>query len=192
MTRFAETGFPNRKNESWRYLDLQPLERRPLLPARSTARPDAAALKAQLAHFVQPGSAARLVLVDGRFAPELSTIDCPAGVWFAPMAEAIAERPELVRPAIEAASGDAAHPFAALNAAFFADGFVLDVAPGVVAGSADRDHPSRFRRQRGSFHTRGLVSLGEGAAPAWSRPMPGKGGTGATTSSPCVSRPARR
>src|SRR6187401_625704 len=63
MTRFAETGFPNRKNESWRYLDLQPLERRPLLPARAAMRVDATALAAQLAHFVQPGSAARLVLV---------------------------------------------------------------------------------------------------------------------------------
>src|SRR5687767_2382085 len=44
MTRFAETGFPSRKNEGWRYLDLQPLERRPLLPVRVAVRPDAAAL----------------------------------------------------------------------------------------------------------------------------------------------------
>src|SRR5436305_13542058 len=33
MTRFAELGFPTRKSENWRYLDLQQLERRPLLPA---------------------------------------------------------------------------------------------------------------------------------------------------------------
>ena len=37
MTRFAELGFPSRKSENWRYLDLQPLERQPLLPARSAA-----------------------------------------------------------------------------------------------------------------------------------------------------------
>jgi Fe-S cluster assembly protein SufD len=163
MTRFAETGFPSRKNENWRYLDLQPLERRPLLPARAAVRADMAALGAQLAHFVQPGSAARLVLVDGRFAPELSTIEPPEGVWFAAMATAIAERPELVQEGIEAGTGDAAHPFAALNAAFFADGFVLDVAPGVVLEEPIEIIHLASGTSEASFHTRAMVSLGEGA-----------------------------
>ena len=35
LARFAETGFPSRKSESWRYLDLQPLARDPLLPAQA-------------------------------------------------------------------------------------------------------------------------------------------------------------
>jgi Fe-S cluster assembly protein SufD len=164
MTRFAETGFPTRKNENWRYLDLQPLETRPLLPARATARPDRAALDAQLVHFVQPGSAARLVLVDGRFVPELSSLGCPAGVWFAPMARAIVERPELVEAGIEAGNGDAARPFAALNAAFFADGFVLDVAPGVALEQPIEIIHFASGTSEASFHTRGLVSLGEGGS----------------------------
>src|SRR3954453_23466583 len=41
MTRFAELGFPSRRSESWRYIDLQPLERTPLLPARPVASRDA-------------------------------------------------------------------------------------------------------------------------------------------------------
>ena len=32
VSRFAELGFPSRRSENWRYLDLQTLERRPLLP----------------------------------------------------------------------------------------------------------------------------------------------------------------
>jgi Fe-S cluster assembly protein SufD len=175
MTRFAETGFPNRKNESWRYLDLQPMERRPLLPARAAGRPDAAALGAQLTHFVQPGSAARLVLVDGRFAPELSTIDCSSGVWVVPMAQAIAERPELVQAGIEAATGDAAHPFAALNVAFFADGFVLDVAPGVVLEEPIEIVHLASGATEASFHTRGLVSLGEGGSASLVETYAGEG-----------------
>ena len=39
MTRFAELGFPSRRSESWRYLDLQPLERTPLLPAAPAGAP---------------------------------------------------------------------------------------------------------------------------------------------------------
>jgi len=31
LTRFAETGFPSRKSESWRYLDLQPLAQQPFV-----------------------------------------------------------------------------------------------------------------------------------------------------------------
>ena len=49
MTRFAELGFPSRRSESWRYLDLQPLERTPLLPALPPARPDTAALRERVA-----------------------------------------------------------------------------------------------------------------------------------------------
>src|SRR5438094_827590 len=80
MTRFAELGFPTRKSESWRYLDLQPLERQPLLPAHPTVRLDWAALREKLALLSLPDAASRLVLVDGRFAPALSTTTPTAGV----------------------------------------------------------------------------------------------------------------
>ena len=33
LSRFAELGFPSRRSESWRYLDLQPLQKQPLLPS---------------------------------------------------------------------------------------------------------------------------------------------------------------
>ena len=48
LTRFAETGFPSRKSESWRYLDLRPLAREPLLPA---AAPSARVLRAMGDHL---------------------------------------------------------------------------------------------------------------------------------------------
>ena len=83
----------------------------------------------------------RLVLVNGRFAPELSRHRRPA-----------VRRVRSARWPRRCASGrtwraaarycgrrrTAHQPFAALNAAFFADGFVLDVAPGVAL-----DRPSR-------------------------------------------------
>src|SRR5258707_15733863 len=96
LTRFAEAGFPSRKSESWRYLDLQPLARQPLLPA---AAPSARVLRAMGDHLtglLLPGKGPRLVLVDGYFAGELSSLDMPEGVWFGPTASAIAKRPELL------------------------------------------------------------------------------------------------
>src|SRR5580704_15664156 len=32
LDRFARQGFPSRRGENWRYLDLQPLQKNPLLP----------------------------------------------------------------------------------------------------------------------------------------------------------------
>ncbi len=56
----------------------------------------------------------------------------PEGVWFGAISAALAARPELLDQVVGLIPGDAAHPFAALNAAFFADGYVLDIAPGVA------------------------------------------------------------
>src|ERR1700739_2063818 len=33
LARFAEQGFPNRRSEAWRYIDLRALEEKPMLPA---------------------------------------------------------------------------------------------------------------------------------------------------------------
>src|SRR3954452_14378510 len=79
LTRFAELGFPTRRSESWRYLDLQPLQQKPLLPAEpqpckpQPGRPDTAA-QTLLAGLELPGRGPRLVMYDGRFAPALSRI----------------------------------------------------------------------------------------------------------------------
>jgi Fe-S cluster assembly protein SufD len=155
MTRFAELGFPSRKNEDWRYFDLQPLERKPLLPAH--ANPDRLASMPADPCF---GAAARIFLADGECMATVAR-HLPAGAWLASLKLAVAERPEIVRGAFEETAGDAAHPFAALNTAFFSDGYVLDVAAGVALGAPIEI--VHFGASEGSLHTRSLVKLGEGA-----------------------------
>jgi Fe-S cluster assembly protein SufD len=131
LARFAELGFPSRRSEAWRYLDLHRLEQRPMLPVESGTAVVTSTVRAQLAEIGLAEPAHRLVLVNGSFAPELSRLNqLPSGVWLGPMATAIAERPDLVRAGLDTQPQD--RPFASLNAAFFADGFVLDVAPGVA------------------------------------------------------------
>jgi Fe-S cluster assembly protein SufD len=150
LTRFAETGFPTRRNESWRYLDLRSLEQHPMLPSvmgQPMGVPNGLTLE---------GSAARIVLVDGRFAPELSRLELPRGIWLGSTRQAIAERPSWV--ASFATDAGTEHPFASLNAAFFADGFVLFVDESIdqpieivhlASGAGDA-----------SLHTRSLIELG--------------------------------
>src|SRR6266700_1055573 len=157
LTRFAEAGFPSRKSESWRYLDLQPLAQHPLLPA---AAPSAGVLQAMGDHLtglLLPGKGPRLVLVDGHFAEGLSSLDMPEGVWFGPSASAIAERPELLDKPVSEATGDSEQPFAALNAAFFAGGYVLDIAPGVELEDPIEIIHLGSGAAAGSFHTRSLI-----------------------------------
>src|SRR5215831_2767291 len=133
LSRFAEQGFPSRRSEAWRYIDLRALEEKPMLPVRPPLAVPGAAIRDQLAGVAFSEAAFRIVLIDGCFAPELSgVVGVPSGIWLGGMATAIAERPDLVRSAIEAPLSDAGRPFAALNTAFFGDGFVLDIAPGVT------------------------------------------------------------
>jgi Fe-S cluster assembly protein SufD len=153
LSRFAEAGFPSRRSESWRYLDLQPLERAPLPPAVPGSP---AAMPSELGF--QEGWAI-LRLLDGHGISVISR-DLLDGIWFHPTRRAIADRPDLVREAM--LSDDAAdHPLAALNAALFTGGFVLDVAPGIAL-----DAPIEvvhFASTGGSLHTRSLINLGAGS-----------------------------
>src|SRR5215813_7247375 len=120
LSRFAEQGFPSRRSEAWRYIDLRALEAKPMLPASAPRVVVDAATYDWLAEITFAEAAFRLVLVDGRYAPELSVVEgLPAGVWLGGMTTAIAEHSDLVRSAIEAPLFDLERPFASLNAAFF-------------------------------------------------------------------------
>jgi Fe-S cluster assembly protein SufD len=161
LARFSEQGFPSRRGEAWRYLDLRPLAEAPLIPASGRGNEAVGAAATQLAEIAFPASAARLVLVDGIFAPALSNLEPPAaGINLRPTRAAITESPDLVEMALDAFSDDPDHAFAALNAAHFTDGFVLEVAPGV-----ELDRPIEILhlasgREPTSLHTRSLVKLG--------------------------------
>jgi Fe-S cluster assembly protein SufD len=155
VNRFAEAGFPTRRRESWRYLDLRPLEQHPMLPlvvGQPMGIPNGLALDR---------NAARIVLVDGRFAPELSQLDLPEGVWFGPTRQAIIERADLVKAF--AADDGAKYPFAALNAAFFDDGFVLEVGYGVVLDAPIEIVHLASGAGDASLHTRSMIELCAGS-----------------------------
>src|SRR6516165_9999029 len=164
LARFAEQGFPNRRSEAWRYIDLRALEEEPMLPAATVRTAASAAIHDRLAEVAFGEAAYRLVLVDGRFAPELSAVEgLPAEAWLDGTARTIAERPDLVRSAIETSLADAERPFAALNTAFFGDGFVLDIPPAVALDRPIEIVHIASGGTGGSLHTRSLVAAGAGS-----------------------------
>ncbi|MFQ5954144.1 MAG: Fe-S cluster assembly protein SufD [Kiloniellales bacterium] len=126
--RYRALGLPTRRVEDWRYTNLKPLTKIDFQPATDaptpTALPDPGAL-AQDAY--------RLVVVNGRFRPELSALDgLPQGVEAGGLAHALDRDPA----AIEARLGRLAAPdgmaMLALNTALMADGFVLRLPRGAV------------------------------------------------------------
>ncbi|HEY0552687.1 MAG TPA: hypothetical protein VGG20_00360, partial [Thermoanaerobaculia bacterium] len=117
--RFAEMGFPTLRQEEWRLTNVAPIVQGTFHWPQGD--PDAVAPGLIAPHVFD--AAARLVFVDGRFAPRLSsTAELPAGTIVASLAEVLARSPGLVEPWLARSAKFDRHPFVALNTAFLSDG----------------------------------------------------------------------
>jgi Fe-S cluster assembly protein SufD len=161
LARFAEEGFPSRRGEAWRYLDLSPLQQAPLLPAGVGAADGAGGAASRIEELGIADATARLVFLDGHCSSVLSGAGgLPPGLSLLSTREAIDARPDAVNTALDALSDAPDQPFAALSAAFFTDGYVIDVAPGVVLERPIEILHLASGRVSASLHTRSLVALG--------------------------------
>lgn len=126
FARFAETGFPGRDDEDWRFTSLGPIERTAFTPAR----PGAPLRSEQLQPFRIPGTL-DLVWVDGYFSPELSagTGELPQGAFAGSLARALEEMPELVLAHL-GRHAKTQNPFVALSNAYLDDGAFVYLPPG--------------------------------------------------------------
>jgi Fe-S cluster assembly protein SufD len=131
FAHFAATGLPGPRNEEWKYTTLNPLQKsRFALAPRSLNGIHADALPLTVSSVE---AAHRLVFVNGWYRADLSRIDAlPAGVEIATLAQAIAERPELLEGRLGSLAEPDGLPMVALNTAFMNDGVVLRVGKGVV------------------------------------------------------------
>jgi Fe-S cluster assembly protein SufD len=129
---FNASGLPHRRIEAWHYTDLRALMR-DALPVAKTPSP--ALLGALCEDLAATGPAPRLVLVDGFFAPELSS-SLPEGIKVSSLASVLSEgRPDLIALLSSQEFGQdlgAQDSIVALNAALMQDGVVIEVAPGTV------------------------------------------------------------
>jgi Fe-S cluster assembly protein SufD len=127
MTRFAERGFPTTRDEDWRYTNLGQLPATPFRMAGELGPRDLSGVALdRLA--IGPGVSARLVFVDGRYAPELSSRQrLPGGARLSSLAEAMTADGELVERHLTRHAGWDVNVFAALSTAFLQDGAFLHV-----------------------------------------------------------------
>jgi len=161
FARFEELGFPTRRDEAWRFTNLRPLQEfspHPSSPQRGAGRSEGA-----IAPYLFAGETHRIVVVNGRFAPTLSKPgSLPKGVTLGSAAEVAASHPALAARLLDQTDTVGGQAFASLNAALFADGFVLALDPGVAL-----DKPVEIIHwgdaAENSFHLRNLIQLGAGS-----------------------------
>jgi Fe-S cluster assembly protein SufD len=136
LARFAELGLPTPRQEDWKYTSVAPIEKRAFQLQPPMAEELPSAWLGRLGELRLPGCY-RLVFVNGRHVPALSDVTgLPAGVQVGSLAQALTVAPERIeaRLAEFLATGGAAatNGFTALNAACWADGAYIDLAPGVT------------------------------------------------------------
>ncbi len=117
---FETKGLPNRRTEAWRYTDLRALLR--TIPPAAPATTAAPAATDPL-----PGlDRARLVVLDGRYRPELSDLSGLDGVVVSDVATLLTAGDER----IGAEAGRVSDPMVALNTAMMTGGVAIDVPEG--------------------------------------------------------------
>src|SRR5262245_30629535 len=121
IDRFAERGFPTTRDEDWRYTNLATLAATPFEPAAPT--PDAVPAEVLERLALAGAEWPRLVFVDGRHSPKLSTVGLlPGGGRAGSLAEAMLTDRELVERHLGRHAGWEGNVFAALSMAFVLDG----------------------------------------------------------------------
>lgn len=172
-------GLPTVKQEAWKYTNLKDLRK---LDWRQVDSVDVV-VPDSLPATVPSIDAYRIVLVNGRFNPGLSEIDgLPAKVKLGGLAQAIEDAPDAFVDRIGSLLTDIDEAVLALNAAYLADGFYLEIGRGVVL-----DKPIHLVSLAVSgdtalaFHPRNLIVAGEGSITTVMETHVGTG-TGATLS----------
>src|SRR6059058_2951400 len=132
IARFAALGFPTMKQEAWRFTSVAPIaEQHFTLAPPLVSRLPSPAVVESLALGLGP----RIVVVDGRYAPGLSSLaGLPEGVQATSLAAATRAGPggELARRHLARYAPWQDNAFAALNTAFLADGAFVHIAADTV------------------------------------------------------------
>src|SRR5579863_3899178 len=130
FSRFCAVGFPTTHDEDWRFTNITALTRTPFRLAGESANQFTVS---DLVQWRMEGAAARLVFVDGRFEPKLSTWgSVPRGVTVNGLRKEIANQPENILRHFGRYLNIERDPFCALNTAFAEDGAYVHVGRGVV------------------------------------------------------------
>jgi Fe-S cluster assembly protein SufD len=164
---FATRGLPHRRIEEWKYTDLRMLLRE---VAPLAADPNAAARKraANAVAALEVTDACKLVLVDGRFVPELSDLDTAGKGVDVRLLRDVLESADNALRADLLRTNATSDVMVSLNAAMAADGVVISVGDDValarplhIVHIATQSSVSAFTRSLLRIGNRARVTLVE-------------------------------
>jgi Fe-S cluster assembly protein SufD len=161
--RLHGQGAPTNKSEGWRYTGLRTLLEQGFIPVDE---PLTALLPEDIEDLLLPSlDAHRVVIVNGRFAPGLSSLnELPAGLRIGSLRTTLAEDADALKGRLTEIAGDGAHVFAGLNTAGMDDGLVLLAERGaLVEKPIELLHLSVGMDEPRVAQPRHLVDLGDGA-----------------------------
>ncbi len=129
-SRFAALGFPTVRDEDWRFTNVAPIASAEFKPAGADAAP---AAEDAISGYLYSDAAHRIVIVNGRFAPELSrAYGLPGGVRVGSLAAAVTDQADVVQRYLGQLADFGTKAFTALNTALAADGAYVYIPDGVV------------------------------------------------------------
>lgn len=125
IEQFARLGFPDRKNEEWKYTPVTPILKHKFdikpVPHKITKSDVQAAAFRNL-------DATTVVLVNGKFEPSLSEIKDAERLTVKSLEAALVENEAMVSPYLAKIADFTSDPFTALNTAFMHDGVFISIA----------------------------------------------------------------
>ncbi len=128
--RFAELGFPTKRQEEWRFTDISQIAKmkfHPVLHYESNG-----VMKSDIKPYML-NDALHLVFINGIFSYELSNINLiPAGMTVVNLAEMLKKHPETIRSNINHSVMGEENAFTTLNTAFLWDGAFISVPQGTI------------------------------------------------------------
>jgi Fe-S cluster assembly protein SufD len=131
LARFAELGLPSVRHEDWRFTNLAPLARTAFV--RPGHDPRAVAADDLRPALWDASGACRLVFLNGRYAPHLSSVEAlPEGVLLGSLAAALGGDAPGLESHLARIADDPADALVALNTAFLEDGAYVRLARGTV------------------------------------------------------------
>lgn len=157
FARFAELGFPTTRDEEWQNTNVASLAKTAFEPA---GRPPVSVTAKQIKPFTfGAADVGRLVFVDGRFAPELSSLDgLPKTITVANLASVIKSGNATVEHHLSKHACFEDQAFTALNTALMEDGAFVHVPKGVVVEQLIHIiHISTARKTPSATHPRNLI-----------------------------------
>ena len=133
LASFYRLGFPNKKNEEYKYTDIDAIIKKNFSKAITTAISTASSItEAEIESLLIDNNSIIAVIVNGVFSEKLSKINkLPKGFFIGSLAEACVSKKEIIEKHFATSTDEQADGLVALNTALASDGVFIHISKGI-------------------------------------------------------------